>query len=202
MIDNISTNEKSRILSRSDKTPSYSSKNNHDEKETDEHWITGALVLFNASIGIGILAFPMVIDYLGGLIYGTIVQIVILIVIMPTMYTLVHFADIYGLSTYHEVVAVMCGKWAEKVIAVTLVVITSVICISYLILIGDIFDRTFLTFFGPEFCQHWYMNRKFTITLVSVLFIWPMTYFKRIHFLKNVISMGNFYLYLMSMFNS
>ena len=193
-------NEKSPILSRSQSTPSYSTKNSQDQNETDEHWITGALILFNSSIGIGILVFPMVIDYLGGLLYGTIVQILILTLMMPTIYALVRFSEINGLNTYHEVVAVMCGKWAEKVIAVTLVAINFGISITHLILIGDQFDRIFLTFFGPEFCQHWYMNRKFTITLVTVLSIWPMTYFKRIHFLEHLIGIGNFSSYTWSIF--
>ena len=84
MIESNLINEKSPILSRSQSTPSYSTKNSQDQNETDEHWITGALILFNASIGIGILVFPMVIDYLGGLLYGTIVQILIFTLMMPT----------------------------------------------------------------------------------------------------------------------
>ena len=134
----------------------------------------------------------MVIDYLGGIFYGTFFNIVIVTLVMPTMYAIVYCAELYGVTTYHEVLGIMCGKGVEKVVVLTLIVTSFAVCVSYLILIGDQFDRIFLTFFGSEFCQHWYMNRKFTITLVSVLFIWPMTYFKRIHFLNYVMKLGKY----------
>ena len=148
------------------------------------------MILFNSTIGTGVLVFPLTIDHLGGFFNANIAHLLILAFVMPTMYTLVYCSDRYGLNTYHEVVAVMCGKWAEKLVALTLVVGCYGISITFLILIGDQFDRIFLTFFGPEFCQHWYMNRKFTITLLTILFIWPMTYSKQIYFIKYFMNFG------------
>ena len=166
------------------------SENNQATTNTGAHWITGAFILFNTTIGTGFLIFPLTIDHLGGFFNANIAHLMILVFVMPTMYTLVYCSERYSLNTYHELVAYLCGKWAEKLVALTLVVVCYGISITLLILIGDQFDRIFLTFFGQEFCRHWYMNRMFTITLVTVLFIWPMTYWRQIYLLKYFMNIG------------
>jgi hypothetical protein len=32
-------------------------------------------------------------------------------------------------------------------------------CITFLIIIGDQFDRAFASLVGPDFCHTWYLNR-------------------------------------------
>ena len=74
-------------------------------------------------------------------------------------------------------------------------------CITFFIIIGDQLDQStgyiflnnkyksfshilvFSCIHGPNFDQFWYFNRKFTITISSLLLILPLCYAKRIDFL-------------------
>ena len=49
---------------------------------------------------------------------------------------------------------------------------------------GDQFDRALASWYGPDFCRFWYMDRTFTMSASSVLLILPLCYSKRIDFLR------------------
>ena len=65
-------------------------------------------------------------------------------------------------------------------------------CITFLIIIGDQFDRLLASLYGHTFCFFWYMNRDFTMTLSSVLFILPLCYSQKIDFLRVPSAIGVF----------
>ena len=63
-------------------------------------------------------------------------------------------------------------------------------CITFLIIIGDQFDRALASLYGPNFCTYWYMQRDFLIVACSVIFILPLCFSVRIDFLKYVSPVG------------
>ena len=63
-------------------------------------------------------------------------------------------------------------------------------CVTFLIIIGDQFDRALASLYGPNFCQYWYMERQFLISACAVIFILPLCFSSRIDFLKYVSSVG------------
>jgi len=63
-------------------------------------------------------------------------------------------------------------------------------CVTFLIIIGDQFDRALASLYGPNFCTYWYMQREFLIVACSVLFILPLCFSARIDFLKYVSPVG------------
>ena len=56
--------------------------------------------------------------------------------------------------------------------------------VTFLIMIGDQFDRIFESLVGENWCNTWYMNRDFTICAAAVVAILPFCFSKKIDFLR------------------
>ncbi|XP_067001609.2 sodium-coupled neutral amino acid transporter 7 [Anabrus simplex] len=84
----------------------------------------------------------------------------------------------------------MCGRAGLVACSITVALYCFGTCITFLIIIGDQFDRVLASVHGPDFCHYWYMNRMFTIAASSTVVILPLCYSRRIDFLKYVSSLG------------
>jgi sodium-coupled neutral amino acid transporter 7/8 len=102
------------------------------------------------------------------------------------MFILVYCADFNRDDTYHDVLLSMCGKRAQQISAMSILLTCYGINITFLVIIGDQFDRIFYSLLTPEQLEaFWFVDRKFTIFLTSTLFIWPMCYAQRLDFLRH-----------------
>lgn len=110
---------------------------------------------------------------------------VLLIFITSTMFILVYCADFNQDDTYHDVLLSMCGKRAQQISAVSILLTCYGINITFLVIIGDQYDRIFESLLSEYTDEYWVLNRKFTIFITSILFIWPMCYAKRLDFLRH-----------------
>lgn len=155
-------------------------------------WVMAAFLLVNASLGAGLLNYPVAYDRLGGIGLSTIVQVIILLMLGTTMFILIYCADLNDVYSYHDVLESMCGKRVKQMAASSIMITCFGICVTFLIIIGDQFDRIFATFLGPKFCYKWYSNRIFTITFTAIVSIWPMCYFRRLDFLRYANILGIF----------
>lgn len=110
---------------------------------------------------------------------------VLLIFIASTMFILVYCADINQDDTYHDVLLSMCGKRAQQMAALSILLTCYGINVTFLVIIGDQYDRIFNSLMFEYLDEYWFLDRKFTIIITSVLFIWPMCYAQRLDFLKH-----------------
>ena len=76
------------------------------------------------------------------------------------------------------------GKWARRLTAAIVVVYCFGTTITFLIIIGDQFDRALASLYGSDFCHFWYMNWTFTMSITSIALILPLCYSKKIDFLR------------------
>lgn len=155
-------------------------------------WTVATFLLVNSALGAGVLNFPAAYDRAGGILSATIMQIVMIILIVITMLVLGYCSDLNNDNTYHDVLMTTCGKRAQQLAAISILLSCYGICITFLIIIGDQYDRLFASQFGPLFCHEWYMNRQFTILITAVVGIMPLCYFQRLDFLKYASSLGIF----------
>ncbi|CAG2101308.1 unnamed protein product [Medioppia subpectinata] len=109
-----------------------------------------------------------------------------------TMLILIYCSDINNDSTYHDVLLSMCGKRAQQLAAASIMCTCFGINVTFLIIIGDQYDRMFATYVGSQFCHTWYLNRNFTISVTAIVCIWTMCYFKRLDFLRYASTLGVF----------
>lgn len=155
-------------------------------------WTVAAFLLINAALGAGVLNYPYAYDKAGGVYFAAFLQIVMMVILISTMLVLVHCADIHGDNTYHDVLLSMCGRRAQQCAAVSILLTCYGICITFLIIIGDQYDRLFLSLFEQDFCSAWYLDRHFTISITAIFFILPMCYFQRLDFLRYASTLGIF----------
>ncbi|GIY39327.1 putative sodium-coupled neutral amino acid transporter 7 [Caerostris extrusa] len=155
-------------------------------------WPVAAFLLVNAALGAGVLNYPYAYDKAGGVVFAAFLQIIMMVVLIATMLVLVYSADVNKDTTYHDVLNSLCGRRAQQFAALSILLTCYGICITFLIIIGDQYDRLFMSVFAQEFCTTWYLDRRFTIAVTAVLCILPMCYFQRLDFLRYASTLGIF----------
>ncbi|XP_054717183.1 sodium-coupled neutral amino acid transporter 7-like isoform X2 [Uloborus diversus] len=155
-------------------------------------WPVASFLLVNAALGAGVLNYPFAYDKAGGVYFAALLQVLMMVILISTMLVLVYCADLNGDTTYHDVLLSMCGRRAQQCAALSILLTCFGICITFLIIIGDQYDRLFLSLFEKEFCHSWYLDRRFTISISAFIFILPMCYFQRLDFLRYASSLGIF----------
>ena len=166
------------------------------ESNTDGSTSTlGAIFLIiNAALGAGLLNFPKAFDTAGGVLVAVMVQAVLLVFIMSALVILARTSDIPNVKsvTLQEIMGTAAGRTGTLVTSIIVTIYTFGTCITFLIIIGDQFDRAFDSLIGPHFCDKIYFNRDFIVPLTSVVLILPLCYTKRIDFLKYASILGVF----------
>ncbi|XP_063226207.1 sodium-coupled neutral amino acid transporter 7-like [Bacillus rossius redtenbacheri] len=147
-------------------------------------------LIINAALGAGLLNFPQAFDQAGGVLTALSVQAVLLAWIMGSLIILAYCADQASARTLQDVLEWSCGRTGLWVGSVCITVYCLGTCVTFLVIIGDQFDRVLSSQHGSDFCYYWYMNRGFTITASSTLLILPLCYSRRIDFLKYASSLG------------
>ncbi|XP_021003716.1 sodium-coupled neutral amino acid transporter 7 isoform X1 [Parasteatoda tepidariorum] len=155
-------------------------------------WPVASFLLVNAALGAGVLNYPYAYDKAGGVYFAAFLQVIMMFILICTMLVLVHSADVNRDTTYHDVLLSLCGRRAQQCAAVSILLTCYGICITFLIIIGDQYDRLFLSLFEKEFCISWYLDRRFTIAITAFIFILPMCYFQRLDFLRYASTLGIF----------
>ena len=112
------------------------------------------------------------------------VQGILLVFILIALVVLAYTADQNASDTIQEAMESAGGRRLKSFTSACVIVYTFGTTITFLIIIGDQFDRFLASVYGHTFCHYWYMNREFTLSLSSVLLILPFCYSKRIDFLR------------------
>ena len=164
--------------------------------ESDTEGSTSTLgaifLIINAALGAGLLNFPKAFDTAGGVLVAVMVQAVLLVFIMSALVILARTSDIKCSVTLQEIMGTVAGRTGTLVTSIIVTIYTFGTCITFLIIIGDQFDRAFDSLVGPQFCDKIYYNRDFIVPLTSVVLILPLCYTKRIDFLKYASILGVF----------
>lgn len=167
-------------------------------------WVMAAFLLINAALGAGLLNYPVAYDRLGGIVYASIIQGFAVVLMATTMLVLVYCARLNNVHSYHDVMRTMCGRRVMQFSAASIAITCFGICITFLIIIGDQFDRIFATYIGDNFCTYWYATRTFTMAATAIATIWPMCYFRRLDFLRHVNVLGvvaSFYIIFLNIYS-
>lgn len=133
--------------------------------------------------------YPSAYDRLGGIWIATGLQLALMTILAATMFILVYCAEENGDGTYHDVLLTMCGKKSQQLSALSILLTCYGICVTFLIIIGDQYDRIFVSHLSE--CV-WFVDRRFTISITAITLILPMCYFQRLDFLKYAGTLGVF----------
>lgn len=149
-------------------------------------------IVVNACIGAGLLNFPAAYASAGGPVSGVILQMVMLVFIICSLLVLALCADIKRSSTYQDVVSSMCGPRGRVFCEVCIILYCFGACITFLIVIGDQMEKIVQSMDHSTDHSTIFAKRKFTISLLGILILYPLCLPKRVDFLKYPSSVGVF----------
>lgn len=147
-------------------------------------------LIVNAALGAGLLNFPKAFDQAGGVEVALIVQTILVIFVIASLLILAKCSDVNGAGTVQAALHGASGKIGQHIGSFCVALYSFGTCITFLIIIGDQFDRALASLYGPNFCSYWYMQREFLIPACSTIFILPLCFSLRIDFLKYVSPVG------------
>lgn len=146
-------------------------------------WYFAVFLIVNAALGAGVLNFGKAYDNAGGILISTIMQTCLLIIIVGALLILAYLTDNKKSANFQDVVYGQCGKKWQTINSLCIILYMFGCCITFFIIIGDQIDRILACIFDDHTLSQWYCDRKFTITISSLIFILPLSYPKRIDFL-------------------
>ncbi|KAG9266504.1 putative sodium-coupled neutral amino acid transporter 7 [Astyanax mexicanus] len=148
--------------------------------------LAAVFIVVNAALGAGLLNFPAAFNMAGGVTAGVVLQMCMLVFIITGLVILAYCSQVSNEGTYQEVVRAVCGKVLGVICEIAIAVYTFGTCIAFLIIIGDQLDKLIgaMTHDSDPVSAHWFTDRRFTITITSVLVILPLSIPKEIGFQK------------------
>ncbi|XP_059148108.1 sodium-coupled neutral amino acid transporter 7-like [Physella acuta] len=183
-----------RLVGREDlkSITDYSSLKDSKSKHSGSGWLVLAFLMFNGTLGGGLLNLPISYHRAGGVISGIAVQSVFLVFLVPTVLVLCYCSDKSASSTYQDLVLSICGPKAQLACAICISLSNFSTCIMFLAIIGDLWELFFLNVARDTYCttNPFYMTRAFIISVTSIAFILPLCFPKRIDFLRYTSILG------------
>lgn len=147
------------------------------------------LIIVNVTIGVGLLAMPFSLQT-AGIISSMLIQLVLLVIIVITCIMCIELTVKSEVKSYHEIVKVHCHPIIYQFTQVSILLLVFGTSVAYIVTIGDQADRLFASLYGPTFCHSWYMNRRFIMTLFTLVGIKPLCSTKTVDFLKYASFLG------------
>ncbi|CAF1278576.1 unnamed protein product [Adineta ricciae] len=145
-------------------------------------WIMAAGLIINAAMGAGLLNIAKAYDDAGGILISSVLHGIVVLLVLGA-YAILFVCCDPSTPSYETFVLMKCGKIWQRICSVCIILYMYGLSITFFIIIGDQLDR-FLSFIDPLFCRHWYFDRRLTIPLTSLLFIFPFCFSKTIKFLQ------------------
>ncbi|XP_014468659.1 PREDICTED: putative sodium-coupled neutral amino acid transporter 7 [Dinoponera quadriceps] len=169
--------------------PSPSAMRNN-ETRTGAGVLGTVFLIVNATLGAGLLNFPQAFDKAGGVGTSVVTQLGFLVFITAALVILANSSDFTYADTLQDVFAELCGPKSLILCGVCVALYSFGCCLTFLIIVGDQFDRVFATFYGLDYCHIWYLSRPFVTATSCSLFILPLCFFKRLDVLSYASSIG------------
>lgn len=112
-------------------------------------------LIVNATLGAGMLNFPQAFDKAGGVGTSIVAQIFSLIFIIAALVILASCSDYTRTNTMQDTFAGLCGPKVLRICGICVVLYSFGCCLTFLIIVGDQFDRVFVTYYGRDYCHTW-----------------------------------------------
>lgn len=147
-------------------------------------------LIVNATLGAGLLNFPQAFDKAGGVVTAVFTQLLFLVFITAALVILANCSDITSTSTIQNMFAELYGHKVLSLCAICVTVYSFGCCLTFLIIVGDQFDRVLVNYYGIDYCHTWYLSRPFVTATMCSICILPLCFFKRLDVLSYASSIG------------
>ncbi|XP_006860194.1 PREDICTED: putative sodium-coupled neutral amino acid transporter 8 [Chrysochloris asiatica] len=146
-------------------------------------------ILMKSALGAGLLNFPWAFQQAGGLAPAFLVELVSLVFLLSGLLILGYTASVSGQPSYQAMVHGLCGRSVGKLCEACFIVNLLMISVAFLRVIGDQLEKLF-DFLLPSAPRPWYVDQRFTLSLLSILVILPLSIPREISFQKYTSILG------------
>ncbi|XP_060778958.1 putative sodium-coupled neutral amino acid transporter 8a [Neoarius graeffei] len=154
-------------------------------------------IMVKGAVGAGLLNFPWAFSRAGGVYAGVTVQMFCLVFLVSGLIILGYSSSISGQSTYQGVMGHICGPAIGKLCGICYVFEVFMICVAQLVLLADQLKKLSPSIYelitgstGNEMPYHWYTDQRFTLFLMCVFVIFPLSIPKEIGIQKYISAFG------------
>nr|XP_012138513.1 PREDICTED: putative sodium-coupled neutral amino acid transporter 7 isoform X3 [Megachile rotundata] len=164
--------------------PNPSSVRDNQTGRSGTNILSTIFLITNATLGAGLLNFPQAFDKAGGVATSIITQALFLIFITAALIILANCSDVTNTSSMQNMFLKFYGQKSFYLCAISITLYSFGTCLTFLILIGDQFDRVLATYYGFNYCHTWYLSRPFITAVMCSIFILPLCFFKKLDVLS------------------
>ncbi|XP_030622647.1 putative sodium-coupled neutral amino acid transporter 8a [Chanos chanos] len=158
----------------------------------------GAIVIMlKSALGAGLLNFPWAFERAGGIHTAVAVELVSLVFLISGLVILGYSSSISGQSTYQAVVRDMCGPAFGKLCEICYVFNLFMISIAFLVIVADQLQKLSVSLYElitgspeAEMPHHWYIDQRFTLFILCLFLILPLSIPKEIGIQKYTSVLG------------
>ncbi|XP_061242846.1 solute carrier family 38 member 8 isoform X2 [Bos javanicus] len=149
-------------------------------------------ILLKSALGAGLLNFPWAFHKAGGVAPAFLVELISLVFLISGLVVLGYAASVSGQATYQGVVGGLCGPAIGKLCEACFIINLLMISVAFLRVVGDQLEKLwdFILPSTPPVPQPWYTDQRFTLTLLCVLVILPLSAPREIGFQKYTSILG------------
>lgn len=145
-------------------------------------------IVCNAALGAGLLNFPYAYALAGGWRISLIMQVLVLLLSICGLHFLAKAAKEKNVSSYQDTVREVVGVRFGIMSMTFIMLYTFGCCITFQIVLGDQLDLVFEQIFSNT--NVWFLDRRFTITVIGFASILPLCIPKDIGFLRHASLLG------------
>ncbi|XP_062869484.1 putative sodium-coupled neutral amino acid transporter 8 [Trichomycterus rosablanca] len=152
-------------------------------------------IMLKSALGAGLLNFPWAFEKAGGVSRAITVEMVSLIFLISGLVILAYASSISRQSTYHDVVKEVCGLRIGQLCEVCFVFNLFMISVAFLVVVQDQLEKLCLSLYEmvtgeKEMPYHWYTDQSFSLFLVCLIIILPLSIPKEISIQKYTSVLG------------
>ncbi|XP_077166540.1 solute carrier family 38 member 8 isoform X2 [Paroedura picta] len=153
-------------------------------------------ILLKSALGAGLLNFPWAFNKAGGITPAVLVELVSLIFLISGLVILGYAASVSLQTTYQGVVREICGPAIGKLCEACFILNLFMISVAFLRVMGDQLEKLCDSFYPNETLsggtshQHWFTDNRFTLSVLCILVIFPLSVPREIGFQKYTSILG------------
>ncbi|CAL8351176.1 unnamed protein product [Merluccius merluccius] len=154
-------------------------------------------IMLKSALGAGLLNFPWAFQKAGGVNTAISVEMVSLVFLISGLVILGYASSISRKNTYQDVVREVCGRAIGQLCEVCFCFNLFMISVAFLVVVQDQLEKLCLSLYGTvtgsseaHMPHHWYTDQRFTLFVVCLIFILPLSIPKEIGIQKYTSVMG------------
>ncbi|XP_075879053.1 putative sodium-coupled neutral amino acid transporter 8 [Nelusetta ayraudi] len=154
-------------------------------------------IMLKSALGAGLLNFPWAFQKAGGVTTALSVELVSLVFLISGLVILGYASSVSRQKSYQDVVREVCGRAVGQLCEVCFCFNLFMICVAFLVVVQDQLEKLCISLYETitgstdgEMPYHWYTDQRFSLFIVCLVIILPLSIPKEIGIQKYTSVLG------------